>query len=136
MRRFSIVLAAVFPASLFLASCGTLPPDKLPSVRNADEAAEFTIIRDNIILNAAVAANVTVDGWIAGHLFNGQYMTIRLNPGQHTVGLPSSTVALAFEPHQKVYFLVVIKPYAKEIRRIDESTAMGFISRFNRIQVR
>lgn len=121
-------------ASLSFVSCGTLPPDKLPSLTNTDEAAEFTIIRENIFMNAAVAANVTVDGWIAGHLFNGQYMTIRLNPGQHTVGLPSSTVALTFEPRQKVYFLIIIKPYAKEIRRIDESTAVGFISRFNRVR--
>lgn len=123
-------------ALLSLVSCGTLPPDKLPSLMNAGESAEFTIIRDVTLLNAAVAANVTVDGWIAGHLFNGQYMTIRLNPGQHTVGLPSSTVALRFEPRQKVYFLIVIKAYAYEMRRIDEATALGFISRFNRIQVK
>ncbi len=57
---------------------------------------------------SAVAANVTVDGYIVANLFTGRHVRLRLNPGQHSIGTIHGSATLNFEPRQTYYFLVNI----------------------------
>jgi hypothetical protein len=129
------LLTPFLASLLFLMGCGALKPDRLAALKDPEQAAEVTFMRPGAFLYGANAANVTIDGWIAGHVFNHQYLTVPLDPGLHSVGLTSSTVTLNFEPGQKIYFLIVVFPHSMAMRRIDEAQARQRMSGCRKIAV-
>ena len=99
-------LSYILVLGFLLVGCATNPTHPLPALADPSKASEVVVMRGGLIWGSGVAANVTLDGYIVANLFTGKHATLKLNPGEHSIGTTHGSATLNFEPNQKYYFLV------------------------------
>ncbi len=123
LSHISIVLGCL------LSGCATNPTHPLPTLADPSKASEAVVMRGSLFYGSAVAANVTVDGYIVANLFTGKHVRLKLNPGEHSIGTTHGSQTLNLESNQKYYLLVNVGfAGGFTTHRIDEAEASKILA--------
>ena len=124
IRLALMILALTF---LSCAQRGLQLPEPTPSTTNA---SQVNIIRENRFFGFGLPLKVMFDDTVICSLRTGEYVTLWVEPGFHTLGLSESTFTVLFAQKQKYYFLINTSHnrFGFEIERIDDGIGNYLIS--------
>ena len=102
----------------------------VPAPQEPGQAAIVTIIRNKSFYAGGLVAKVSIDGWVVAILGTGRYVTVPVEPGQHSVGLTTTSLTLTCAKGTTYFLLVSVAPggHGFEIERIDAGTARGYLA--------
>jgi hypothetical protein len=112
--RTPVLAAMVFLLLTGCVSSGLIGP--LPTVADADNAAEIIIGRESRFAGSALTLPVTVDGVRIYGLRVGEHAVMKANPGDHIIGTQYQGITFAWED---VSVLVRTEPRRSYYFRID-----------------
>ena len=117
MRAVDVRATVLTVVLLLLAGCvssGLIGP--LPTVMDADNAAEIVVGREDRFAGSALTLPVTLDGVRVYGLRVGEHAVMKVNPGDHVVGTQYQGITFAWED---VTVLVRAEPRRSYYFRID-----------------
>jgi hypothetical protein len=91
---------------------------QLPTVTDADNAADIVVGREGRVTGSALTLPVTLDGVRVYELRVGEHAVMKVNPGNHIVGTQYQGIALAWED-EDVTVLVRAEPRRSYYFHID-----------------
>lgn len=112
---------------LSCAHSGLQLPKSAPSDTNP---AQVYIIRERSFLGFGLSLAVMHDNKVVCRLQTGEYVMFEVKPGVHTLGLSEPTIAVAFLPKRKYYFLIKTwsDQFGFEIESIDDEIGNYLVS--------
>jgi hypothetical protein len=117
VRAVDVRLTVLTVVVLLLAGCvssGLIGP--LPTLTDADNAAEIVVGRENRFAGSALTLPVTLDGVRVYGLRVGEHAVMKVNPGDHVVGTQNQGITFAWED---VTVLVRAEPRRNYYFRLD-----------------
>jgi hypothetical protein len=128
---------------LALAGCvthGVINP--VPSVAEGTAAAEIVILRESRFAASPLTVPVTLNGLETFGLHAGEYVVMRVPPGDHIVGTKYQgffgwehvTVALRAEPGERYYYRIDTGSRQLNLNRIPPQLGQHLMTKTTRLQ--
>jgi hypothetical protein len=142
MKKRRICNIIVIASTLFIAACTAGQLNKLPSIKDADSAAEITIIRIKAFWGGGGVCNISLDDWEFVAMGNGNYATIKVRPGMHKINVYcrnscEKEITVSCPPRSKSYISWYLSPApCARMQVIDEPAALELIVKYKKIDIK
>jgi hypothetical protein len=118
---------------LLLFSCSHGRTVYYPQTTDVGHTAEVMILRNSRLYGFGLSLNVILDDHVIAGLRCGEYMTFRVQPGMHTIGIRQSMISMPFEKGKTYYFRIGAdqSQFGFEFFEISEKRARKLIKDLN-----
>ena len=129
-------LLALSLLALILLSCAHGKTDTFPTLDDPAANAQVYVIRDSNLMGWGFSLKVALDDSIIARLRSGEYISLFVEPGFHSLGVSEPTVRVPLEKGNTYYFLISAD-YTKfgfELSRISDQQAQKWLAKTKPIE--
>jgi len=98
-------LLPFFLLAILLTGCAGSIYDTFPRQYPETHAVNITVIRS--VEGVLIAKDILLDGAPIAEIGKGEYLTFRVSPGTHSIGIPESLLAIDFKAGKDYYLHIV-----------------------------
>lgn len=125
---------AVVGLVLLLAGCGVTGPTALvPRPADPGQAGDVIIFRHGAAAGAGTNYKITFDGVTVAWLGPGQYIKFQCDPGTHTVGAETVTLAREMAAGQHYGFLASAAVFECRLEELDAEKTAVYLNKYTDI---
>ena len=127
MKNKLILIITTF----LLLACAHGKTDQFPIVADTADTAQVFVIRDDNLMGWGFSLKVVLDENIIARLRSGEYVSFRIKPGFHSLGVSEPTLTVPFAKGEKYYFLIGAdySQFGFEIQRISNEKGQRWIAK-------